>query len=367
MDKRSIIFTVLAVVFIHVFVLLLVLLPGCGKTGEAAGGTAADSRIKAPESTGEQPQSVPDKTQETAVSSPSAPVHQKKLLSKAKSPGSLSSAGAVNGKILDLKKWSKKSPRNYNRICGILVDLNSRRILWQLNQDKQVPIASLTKIMTLLLAYETLHQPGCDLDLDSAITITPEARKVPPSGVGFRPAEKSFPLRSLMAAAAVKSANDAAYLIAQALGNGSAGRFVEAMNARARELGMNGTRFYNPHGLPGRLEKKPDNVSTARDLVRLCEAYLTFPELHRWSSTTAATFRVPNDLISHNNLLKKSRFRTRGVSGIKTGYTVNAGFCLAAVCDREGRRLLAVVTGFNSAADRDNFTRNLLEWGFKQK
>lgn len=366
MDKRSIIFTVLVVVFVHVFVLLLVLLPGCSNTNAAQG--VAGSGTKAPGSTGEGPaQSLPDEAQQTSAATPSAAPAKKKIFSKAKKPGPLSDTGAVNGRILELKTWNKRSPRNYNRVCGILVDLNSRRILWQLNPDKQVPIASLTKIMTLLLAYETLHQPNCELNLDSEIAITPEARVVPPSGVGFRPSEKSFPLRSLMIAAAVKSANDTTYLIAQTFGNGSADRFVEGMNIRAQELGMSRTKFYNPHGLPGKNEGKPDNTSSVRDLVYLCEAYLTFPELHQWSSTRVASFRVPNDLISHNNLLIKGKFHTKGVSGIKTGYTNNAGLCLAAVCDRNGRRLLAIVTGFNSGADRDSFTKNLLEWGYNQK
>lgn len=366
MDKRGIIITVLAVVFVHIFVLLLVLLPGCSNTSTTNESVAplfpplqqppveADSSVTANTPPPAEPK------QETTVAA-------RRFLEKAKRPGSLTSTGAVSGRILDLKNWNKKSPKNYSRVCGILVDLNSRRVLWQLNPDKQVPIASLTKIMTLLLSYEMLHQPQCNITLDSEIEITPQARKIPPSGVAFRPAEKSFPLRKLMAAAAVKSANDATYLIAQTFGNGSADQFVELMNKRARELGMYQTKFYNPHGLPGKNEGKPDNVSSVRDLVILSEAYLTFPELHQWSSSTTATFRTKNDLISHNNLLKKGRFHTPGVSGIKTGYTNNAGLCLAAVCDRNGRRLLAVVTGFNSAADRDRFTKNLLDWGFRQK
>lgn len=357
MDKRSIVITVLAVVFVHVFALALVLLPSCSMETSATGtGTSANGKIPASGAQG---------TQDSDTGTTGSP-EKKAGLSKAGKPGPLSSSAALNGKILHLKNWSQKHPRNYARVCGILVDLNNRRIIWQLNPDKQVPIASLTKLMTLLLAYETLQQPNCDLDLDSEIQITPESRKIPPSGVGFRPAEKSFPLRNLMLAAAVKSANDATYLIAQTFGNGSADRFVAGMNARAHELGMSRTKFYNPHGLPGKLEGKPDNVSSVRDLVRLCEAYLTFPELHQWSSTSVATFRMPNDLSTHNNLLKKGKFHTPGVSGLKTGYTNNAGLCLAAVCDRNGRRLLAVVTGFNSAADRDLFTKALIEWGYKQ-
>lgn len=362
MDKRNIIITILTVVFVHVFVLFLVLLPGCSST---SGST--DISIKPPPPEVQQPDAVfsADKSLPESPSKPAVKVRRSG--ERAKRPLPVSTAGALNGKILDLKNWSKKSPRNYDRVCGILVDLNSRRILWQLNPDKQVPIASLTKIMTLLLSYEMLQQPQCAITLDTEIEITPKSRKIPPSGVAFRANEKSFPLNKLMKAAAVKSANDATYLIAQTFGNGSAETFVKYMNMRAKELGMYQTKFYNPHGLPGKNEGTPDNVSSVRDLAILSEAYLTFPELHSWSSATTATFRTKNDLISHNNLLKRGKYHTPGVSGIKTGYTSNAGLCLATVCDREGRRLLAIVTGFNSAADRDTFTKNLLEWGYRQK
>lgn len=364
MDKRSIIITVLTVISVHVFVLLLVLLPGCSNTE-----SVTDKSVEPPPPAPQQLDgaTVSDSKPRPEPQSEPTPKIRRSSQEKAKRPRSVSAAGAINGKILDLKNWSRKSPRNYDRVCGILIDLNSRKILWQLNPDKQVPIASLTKIMTLLLSYEMLQQPQCAITLDTEIEITPQARKIPPSGVAFRANEKSFPLNRLMKAAAVKSANDATYLIAQTFGNGSADAFVKQMNERARELGMYRTKFYNPHGLPGKNEGKPDNVSSVRDLAILSEAYLTFPELHEWSSSTTATFRTKNDLISHNNLLKKGKYHTPGVSGLKTGYTSNAGLCLSAVCDREGRRLLAIVTGFNSAADRDNFTKNLLEWGYRQK
>lgn len=358
MDKRGITITVLAVVFVHVFLLVLVLLPGCSGTVPDGGQTGGFPKKAEPASAAKK-------------SSPTPEVKAKKPertgLPKAGRPAPLSAKNARSGPILDLKIWNSKQPKNYSRVCGILIDLNSRRILWQLNPEKAVPIASLSKIMALLVSYEALQSDDCLLSLDSEIEITPEARKVPPSGVGFRPEEKAFPLRKLMEAAAVKSANDATLLIAQTFGNGDAEAFVKMMNDRALELGMTKTQFYNPHGLPGRLENKPDNVSSVRDLANLCEAYLTYPQLHKWSSTTAATFRTKNDLVSHNHLLIKGPFHTPGVSGIKTGYTINAGLCLAAVCDRKGRRLLAIVTGFNSAADRDRFTKNLLEWGFEQK
>ncbi|MBO5960008.1 MAG: D-alanyl-D-alanine carboxypeptidase, partial [Lentisphaeria bacterium] len=380
-DKSGIIVTILAVVFIHVLVLSLALLPGCSSEtqteyrSETVESTVSDFSFSNKETkitkTAEKPAVEPVKK----ASSLFSPAPEPKALSLpkpkirvplAKQPAPLNANSAVNGRILDLQTWHKKNPRNVSRVCGILIDLNSRKILWQHNAEKAVPIASLTKIMTLMLAYEKLQSPDCQIDLDTEIRITPEARVVPPSGVMFRKEEISFPLRKLMIASAVKSANDATYLIAQTFGNGSADRFVEMMNSRARELGMNRTTYHNPHGLPGKADRKPDNTSSIRDLAILCEAYLQYPELHEWSSMAAATFRVKNDLVNHNRLLRSGKFNTQGVSGIKTGFTLNAGTCLAAYCERNGRRMLAIMTGFNSAADRDTFAKNLLEWGYKK-
>lgn len=377
MDKRGIIITILAVVSIHALVLVLALLPGCaGSTTrsdaiqteshkESGAGTspAADlfftgSNTPAPAAAEPQHKSGPAAAPR-AVRTPRVPL--------AKQPRPVSSANAVDGRILDLKIWHKKNPRNVNRVCGILVDLNSRKVLWQLNPTKVVPIASLSKIMSLIVAYEILQDPRCPIDLDTEIEITPEARKVPPSGVMFKPDEKSFPLRKLMMSMAVKSANDSTYLIAQTFGNGSADEFVRLMNAKAKKLGMKNTTFHNPHGLPGKEEGKPDNTSTARDLLILCEVYLQYPQLCEWSAKRTADFRGESDLISHNHLLKGGKHHVPGVTGIKTGFTNNAGTCIAVICERDNRRLLAILTGFNSPADRDRFAKSLIEWGYKQK
>ncbi len=270
------------------------------------------------------------------------------------------------GKIPKLPKLSAASQKN---MTGILVDLKAREILWQKNPSKPVPVASLTKMMTLLVAYEKVMNPRSGFTLMSEISVTNEARSVPPSGVAFRADETSFPLHKLMLAAAVKSANDAAFLIAQAMGGGDCASFVEQMNTRAKELGMTDTVFYNPHGLTDYQKggKKRNNMSTANDLLRLCEAYSYYPQLLKWSAMPVATFRSNADLVNHNNLLPGRRTACKGVTGIKTGFTNSAGFCVAAACTRDGRQLLAVVTGFTSARERDEFVRSLLNWAYSSR
>jgi len=250
------------------------------------------------------------------------------------------------------------------KATGILVDLDSRKVLWHKESNRSVQIASMTKLMTLLLAYEMIHEDGSKLTMDSEIPITKEARKVPPSGVAFQLNEVSFPLRKLMQAAAVKSANDATYLIAQTVCGGSAEKFVAEMNSRARALGMNSAQFFNPHGLNEKSGKR-DNRCSVLDMVRLCEAFLTYPEIADMTSIRFGEFRKPMDMMNHNLLLPGARTQCKGVCGLKTGFTQRAGYCVAALCVRDGRRLLAVVTGFSTQKERDEFTRGLLNWGFK--
>ena len=274
-------------------------------------------------------------------------------------------SGAFRGKI-------KSLPGSGAASGGILVDLGSRKVLWTKQTAGVFPIASMSKLMTLLIACEMAEarDPAFPQGFDTMIRVTREAAEVPPSKVFLAVGEK-FPLRDLMIAAAVKSANDAAYLIAQHAGGGNADVFVEAMNRKAAALGMKQTHFYNPHGLPGKTRKQ-DNSSSAEDMIRLCEAFMSHPQLMRFTSMRIADFRTPGEknylkFANHNNLLPGARFGAEGVTGLKTGFTNRAGFCIAATCTRQGRTLLAIVTGYPNANGRDTFTRALLNWGFSQR
>ena len=251
--------------------------------------------------------------------------------------------------------------------AGILVDMDKNTVLWAKNPSKPVPVASLTKIMTIMLAYEIAMDDSSPYTLESLIPVTTEAINTAASKVDFRKGEM-FTIRELLVAASVKSANDAAHLLAEHLGGGKADKFIEDMNRRAKEVGMTHTTYFNAHGLPGK-DKAHDNQSSPEDVARLCLVFRNYTYLMELAALRSAPFREkgsPNYMLlqNHNNLLPGAKTAAPGVNGIKTGFTNRAGFCVAATCERGGRNLLAVVTGFPSAADRDNFVRVLLDWGY---
>ena len=251
--------------------------------------------------------------------------------------------------------------------AGILVDMDTNKVLWAKNPSKPVPIASLTKIMTIMLAYEIAMDDSSPYTLQSLIPVTPEAINTEASKVYFKKGEM-FTIDELLIAASVRSANDAAHLLAEHLGGGKADKFIEDMNRRAKEVGMTHTTYFNAHGLPGK-SKALDNQSSCEDVARLCLVFRNYPYLMELAGKRTAPFREKDSpdyilLQNHNNLLPGAKTAAPGVNGIKTGFTNRAGFCVAASCQRGGRNLLAVVTGFPSAADRDNFVRVLLDWGY---
>ena len=251
--------------------------------------------------------------------------------------------------------------------AGILVDMDTNKVLWAKNPSKPVPVASLTKIMTIMLAYEIAMDDSSPYTLQSLIPVTPEAINTEASKVYFKNGEM-FTIDELLIAASVRSANDAAHLLAEHLGGGKADKFIEDMNRRAKEIGMTHTTYFNAHGLPGK-SKALDNQSSCEDVARLCLVFRNYPYLMELAGKRTAPFREKSSpdyilLQNHNNLLPGAKTAASGVNGIKTGFTNRAGFCVAASCQREGRNLLAVATGFPSAADRDNFIRVLLDWGY---
>lgn len=240
---------------------------------------------------------------------------------------------------------------------GILVDPATRKVLWAKSADKAVPIASMTKMMTMLLTEEAILAGR--ITRDTVIPVTVDAYKIGGSQVWLDPKE-SFPLSELMKAIAIKSANDAAYLVGEYLGNGDVGAFVKEMNRRAKELGMTKTVFYETHGLGD--SQKRNNLASAHDMVILGEHLLNYPETMRLAATRMDTFRNgKTELKNHNNLVYN---RVAGVTGLKTGYTSASGFCVTITCERGGRKLLACVTGFKSAKERDAFCKALLDWGY---
>ncbi len=244
---------------------------------------------------------------------------------------------------------------------GILVNLDTRRVLWAKKPRVGTPIASMTKMMTLLLAFEELER-NHDLSLETPVNISPAAHKVGGSQVYLDPRE-THQLGELLKTVAIKSANDSAYQVAEFVGSGDVNGFVAAMNHRARQLLMANTNFVNPHGLPG--SNGQESTSSAEGMAILAERLLEYPQVMEWTATYHSGFRPENS--PHYQLLTNTNRLVRdcpGVDGIKTGYIKASGFCVTASCLRNGKRLIAVVTGFKTHKARNSFVSKLFDWGY---
>ncbi len=249
--------------------------------------------------------------------------------------------------------------------AGLLVDWSNRRVLWEKDAARAVPIASMAKMMTALRLMEEVDRRA-DWSLQTPVRVTRSAAAVGGRQVWLDPRE-TFTLDELLKIIMIHSANDAAYLIAEFIGEGRVEGFVESMNQRARELGMAQAEFVNPHGLDTRADG-PQNRASAYELAWLAARLLEYPRVVHWSSTWTSSIRDDDarfdrfDLVNTNRLVHS----LSGVDGMKTGYTGVAGFCLTATCRRDGRRLIAVVTGSPSADARNRLVEALFEWGYQQ-
>jgi D-alanyl-D-alanine carboxypeptidase (penicillin-binding protein 5/6) len=222
--------------------------------------------------------------------------------------------------------------------------------IWARAPDASRPPASLTKLMTALLALESKRDPA------EWVRVSVRAAHETGSRLGLRAGEE-LGLGEALAAVLVGSANDACLAVAEHL-DGSEEAFVARMNARAHELGLSHTRFQNPCG-----HDAPGHQSSARDLAALTRAALAFPELRRLVAlerTTVVTRRGRAlEVRTHNELLG----RVAGVRGVKSGYTARAGRCLVALADRGGREVLLVLL---DAPDRWWTAAALIEAAFEE-
>lgn len=235
---------------------------------------------------------------------------------------------------------------------ALLFDAASGRVLYAEDQDQPWHPASLTKIMTAYLTFEALKNKS--ITLEQKIPVSANAHAQPPSKLGL-PVGAEITVNLALKALIVKSANDAAVMLAEAIG-GTEEAFVRSMNATAMRLGMTQTRFVNPHGLPA-----PEQVTTARDLARLTKAVLAEHPGHAelWSMADMQIGR--RRLRTHNGLLRTYE----GADGLKTGFICDSGFNVVATATRENRRLAAVVLGEFSSRDRSLRAASLLEHGFR--
>lgn len=237
---------------------------------------------------------------------------------------------------------------------AIAMDLATGRILYEQNADEQIPPASLTKVLTLYLAFEAVQEKR--LSLTDPVLVTPEATVAGGSRMNIRSGERVI-VRELMKGIAVASGNDACVALAQHLSASEDFHpFVVAMNAKAHELGMADTVFKNPNGMPA-----DGQLTTARDMLKLSASYLRrFPQSLTFHSMTTY---VHNNHNHHNaNRLLTSY---EGVDGLKTGYVRASGYNNVVTAKRGETRVVAVVLGARSAGARAAVTQQLLDIAFK--
>ncbi len=242
---------------------------------------------------------------------------------------------------------------------AVLMEPLSGRVIYQKNAHERRNPASVTKIMTLIIAFDALREGK--VSLKDPVTISEEAKRQPGTTI-FADVGETFSLEELLLSVAVGSANDAAVAVAEHVA-GSVEAFVALMNAKAKELGMNDTHFVNPTGLSAE-----GHYSTAYDIALMSRyAVLHYPELVKLTAIYGAELNVPwrkngpkFQLWNNNKLLTWYP----GADGLKTGWTQAAGYCLAATAVQNGTRMIAVVMGAESAKQRNIEVARLLDYGF---
>lgn len=226
--------------------------------------------------------------------------------------------------------------------------------LFSVNGDEALQPASVTKVMTLLLAMEALERG--EVTLDTMVTGSEYACSMGGTQVWLEPGEQ-LSFDEMLKAVAVGSANDCAVAIAEHLA-GSEVAFVERMNARAAELGCTGTLFINANGLDGMGEK---TMTTARDIARISCELLRHPKILDYTGIWMDSIRGGKFSLANTNKMLKSY---PGLTGLKTGYTSEAGYCISASAERDGLSLIAVVMAAPTKENRMADATALLNYGF---
>ena len=241
---------------------------------------------------------------------------------------------------------------------AILIDASTGKVLFEQDSHKELPLASVTKVMTMLLVMEAAD--AGKITLDDKVTISERAASMGGSQMYMEVGE-THTVAELMKGVAMASANDGCVALAEYVA-GSEEIFVERMNQRAQELGMRDTHFVNTNGLP-----VADHYSSAYDIALMSMKLYEFEETHQWFTTWQDTITVglPGKekefgLTNTNKLIKAYT----GCNGIKTGFTSEAGYCLSASATRDDTHLIAVALGSETSKIRNAEIAKMLDYGF---
>ena len=235
---------------------------------------------------------------------------------------------------------------------AVLLEPNTGKILYEQNADEQLPPASITKIMSLLLVMEALDRG--DFDLETVVNASEHACSMGGSQIWLEPGE-GMTVHDLLKATVIASANDACVALGELVAGSEEG-FVELMNKKAKELGMNSTTFKNCTGLDA-----DGHITTANDVAIMSGELIKHDLIKDYSTVWMDSLRDgKSELVNTNKLV---RFY-KGTTGLKTGTTSVAKYCLSATAERDGLSLVAVVMAGETSTDRFEGAKKLLDFGF---
>ena len=243
---------------------------------------------------------------------------------------------------------------------GILIDFHSDEVLFEMDPDSQIYPASMTKIMTSIVAFDLIKENK--LSLDDKFTISENAWRLSQAGYSsmFIMINDQVSVENLLKGIIIASGNDACVALAEGIA-GSEQNFAEMMNEKAGEIGMTSTNFTNSSGI-----NDPDNISTVRDIA-LMSKYLikNYPSYYEMFAEKTFTWdRTGGEPIKQGNR-NPLLYKNVGVDGVKTGYLAVEKYSLASTMKKNDRRVIAVASGFDSKKLRSSESLKLLNWGFR--
>ena len=249
----------------------------------------------------------------------------------------------------------KASELNISGKSAILMDENTGTIMFSLNENERMPMASMTKIMSMILIMEALDNEV--IKLDDEVVISENAASMGGSQIYLKAMDK-YTVRDLLKSVAMASANDSVVALAERT-FGSVEAFVNKMNEKAEELGLLNTHFVNPHGLDA-----TDHYSSAYDMAIMAKELLKHEEILNYTKVYEEYLKKSDGsnlwLVNTNKLV---RFYD-GLDGLKTGYTKGAGYCITATAKKNNMRLIAVVMGSDTIENRSQDVVKMLNYGF---
>lgn len=244
-----------------------------------------------------------------------------------------------------------------NAISAILMDAETGTVLFEKNSHQPLPPASITKLMTMLLVMEAVDQGK--IKMSDPVRVSEHAASMGGTQIFLEPGE-SMSVSDMLKAVAIASANDAAVALAELVG-GTEEHFVQMMNQKAQKLGLKHTHFKNSNGLPA-----DNHYSSAYDIAVISRELLRYPEITKFTGIYQDYLRQdskkPFWLVNTNKLI---RFYS-GMDGLKTGYTSEAKFCLAATAKRGNMRMIAVVMGEPNSKQRNQEIVRMMDYAFNQ-